>query len=424
MSSIINRQIAVEFIMAARQFVAAILAWLLGYPLTRIVKRNKQITLVIGRRGPVFADNSKYYFIYASHIATDGERCIFLTGTQEIQCRITVAGGESVVHPSWRSFMLLLRCGKIVTDVAEWFEYGAYALTCGATRVQLWHGAPLKHIELDVYRSKLEGVSVWQGLLLRFQKWIIGRYPVYDAVVATSEAFIDKAFRRSFRSKSFLATGYPRNDALFRQPLCNSAAYRLSEINVDMAALGAVKSARSEGRLVILYAPTFRGSIANPFVSELDLARLQVFAQRNNLLFMLKLHPVMSSQCEVDDYENIVEYAPLGDVYPLMKQCDLLITDYSSIFFDFLLLDKPILFFAYDLKQYLNQDRAMYFEYSDMTPGFKCQTQAELEKQLETIIAGNGDDGFADMRSKVRRYTHDYEDDKSAERLYTVLLEQ
>ena len=65
-----------------------------------------------------------------------------------------------------------------------------------------------------------------------------------------------------------------------------------------------------------------------------------------------------------------------------MVHCDLLITDYSSIFFDFLLLDRPIVFFPYDLEQYLSQDRAMYFDYEIMTPGPKCRTYDELELQI------------------------------------------
>ena len=100
-----------------------------------------------------------------------------------------------------------------------------------------------------------------------------------------------------------------------------------------------------------------------------------------------------------------------------MAMSDLLITDYSSIFFDFLLLDRPIIFFAYDLEDYLQNDRNMYFNYDSMTPGAKCRTYDELELQLEQIVKNGCQDQYADTREKVRRFTHDHVDNQSSRRL-------
>ena len=405
---------------AIRQTLTAALLWLLGYPLKMMIKRDTGLMVVISAPGAAFADNSKYFFVYATELVRKGERVVLLTTCRSTQRMIAAAGGESVVHPSWRSGFLLLKCGTVITDF-DWFKFGAYPLTHGAKLIQIWHGAPLKHVELDLYRKRVAGMPVWRRPLLKFQKAIIGRYPFYDVVVATSQWFITEVFQQCFKAKNFIATGYPRNDILFGWPAPGSISDRLAWINVDKQVLETVRAARTGGHKICLYVPTFRKDMAGPFEKELDLSRLSAFAQNHNFLFILKLHPFMHGQCRISQYPNLLEYDPRGDVYPLMPHCDLLITDYSSIFFDFLLLDRPIVFFPYDLEQYLSQDRAMYFDYETMTPGPKCRTHDELELEIEKSFKDTYQDEYAEMRMKVRGYTHDHEDSQSHKRLFSSI---
>ena len=412
-----NIEMIAEGFIALRQTVAAILGWMIGYPLTWIVRRNSGLTVVLGRPGNAFADNSKYFFVYATALARNDERIVMLTQSREIQASITGAGGESVLHPSWRSFWLLLNCGTVVFDMADWIDYGVYPLTYGAKRIQIWHGAPLKHIELDLYKKRLKKMPIWLRPFLKLQKAVIGRYAVYDVVVATSQKFIADAFQQCFKARQFIATGYPRNDILFGWPNPGSVAYRLSWVNVDKQTMENVTEYKSRGHTICLYVPTFRKDLDNPLGSKVDLARLSAFASRYNLLIVLKLHPFMSAQYGTSHHPNLLEYSPAKDVYPLMALSDLLITDYSSIFFDFLLLDRPIVFFAYDLENYLSNDRNMYFDYDSMTPGAKCRSYDELEFQLERIVKNGGKDQYADMRMKVRCFTHDHVDNQSNRRL-------
>jgi len=406
-----------EGLRAAGPTLAALLGWLFGYPLTWLVPRNPGLTVVLGRPGRVFADNSKYFFMYATALVRNGERVIMLTSSHEIQARITEAGAESIIHPSWHSFWLLLRCGTLVTDQAGWFNFGVYPLTRGTTLVQIWHGAPLKHIELDVYQKRLAGTPPLLRPILNFQKAMLGRYPVYDAVVTTSQRFIEDAFQGCFHARQFLPCGYPRNDILLARPDRGHGTYRLSSVNVDKPAVETVQIAREEGRSIVLYVPTFRKDMQDPFQSEIPLPRLSEFAQQHSLLVVLKLHPVMNGCHPIHQYPNLLEYAPLGDVYPLMALTDILITDYSSIFFDFLLLDRPILFFPFDLEEYLSSDREMYFNYEAMTPGAKCRSYRELERRLAAIVQNGGQDAYKEMRSKIRSYTHDHTDAQSHHRL-------
>ena len=186
---------------AIRQTLAAAFFWLIGFPLKMAIKRDTSLMAVINAPGAAFADNNKYFFVYANEMLGPGERVVFLTTSRTTHGMITVAGAESVVHPSWRSLFLLLKCGTVITDF-DWFKFGAYPLTHGAELIQIWHGAPLKHIELDLYRKRLAGMPTWLRPLLEVQKTIIGRYPFYDIVVATSQWFITEVFQHCFKAKN------------------------------------------------------------------------------------------------------------------------------------------------------------------------------------------------------------------------------
>lgn len=377
------------------------------------------MTVVIIRAGSMFADNSKYFFVYANDMIKPDERIVLLTSDYQLQDLIVQAGGKVIRHPTIRSLFMLLRCGTVVTDL---LVYGYYPLIKSAKFVQIWHGAPLKHIELDLYNKRLANSSYLMRLILKIQKLIIGRYPTYDIVVSTSQKFIQEAFRSCFKARQFVATGYPRNDILFGWPKTNSLAWSLARINVDKQALELVKKAKSDGKIICLYAPTYRKNLSNPFESVIDLAGLSDFARQNNILFVLKLHPVMHDCYEFSQYPNLLVYDSYSDVYPLMPLCDILITDYSSIYFDYLLLDKPILFFAYDLENYLIEDSDMYFDYESMTPGAKCRNQKELENHLKDIISRGYEDDYAVMRKKIKSFTHDHDDNQSCRRLIEECL--
>src|SRR5690606_15361792 len=157
-------------------------------------------------------------------------------------------------------------------------------------------------------RARLAGMSLWTKSILLAQKVLLGRYPRYHAVVSTSQRFIDAAFKRSFKAHQFISTGYPRNDLLLNNEF---DSHRLLKINVDHVALEALEVALSKGFLVALYVPTFRKHMNGPFGEYLDLGRLSEYACHNNILFIIKLHPVMMGERIDQKYPNLIEYESL-----------------------------------------------------------------------------------------------------------------
>ena len=93
------------------------------------------------------------------------------------------------------------------------------------------------------------------------------------------------------------------------------------------------------------------------------------------------------------------------DPYPILGLTDILITDYSSVFIDYLLLDRYIIFFPYDLDRYIKSERELYYNYEDITPGIKVYEYEELEKVLKAYLEGQ--DMYKLQRKKALNYFFD-----------------
>lgn len=299
-------------------------------------------------------------------------------------------------------------------DSAEWISGGKFQLTAGSKLIQLWHGAPLKEIELPLHQRRLQGLSFLPRLVLQVQKKIIGRYPDYYALVSTSELFTQKAFSSAFRAEHIMGYGYPRNDAIFKG---RGDVHRRSAlwINFDLQAMKLIDNARSNNLRIILYAPTFRSNLSSPFSENiLSLQALNNFAKDHKILLVMKLHPFMAKQFHAENLSHIVHYAPECDIYPALSLIDCLVTDYSSIYFDYLLLDRPIIFFPYDFDHYIADERKLLFDYIDMAPGLLCKTQVELQAALSKPDT----EYWKAQRREVRNKVFDHLDDKAGKRLY------
>ena len=163
--------------------------------------------------------------------------------------------------------------------------------------------------------------------------------------------------------------------------------------------------------------PTFRDS-GRDFLKFLDLTTFNKFGLINNLLFIFKLHPDTLIK-KRESLNNILFYESSKDIYPILPLSDLLITDYSSIYTDYLFLNKPILFFPFDKEEYIKNDRAFQFDYDEFTPGPKAYNQQELERLILNIL---NDDHFANQRDKIKKLAFKYDDDKASERIFYEIM--
>lgn len=202
--------------------------------------------------------------------------------------------------------------------------------------INLWHWEPLKKIE---FSSNMIIEKLW--FFTKILRKIQYKYN-YKMWICCSD-FSKDNLSEAFLNKNFIITWLPRNDIFFKK-----------------------KKEIKREKFNILYAPTFRDSekIINAF-SKKTVIELNEICNKNNYNFYIKLHPNNTWIKNIDEkYKNIKIINDI-DVQELLIETDLLITDYSSIYIDFLLTKKPIIFYAYDLDKYLKTNREMYINYEN-----------------------------------------------------------
>jgi CDP-glycerol glycerophosphotransferase len=375
--------------------------------LTYIVPKKKDLILLIPRFGGGLHGNLKYFSLHlAAHHTQDCE--FYLLTHRRATARLLSEYGLPVLfHPSPRSVIKLLRARSVVVESTDWWHWLKSLLALHATSFQVWHGNGMKRISMtnkDI-AAMLSGPRPFRWLV----QWS-NVYPTYDVVFFASRLQRERR-SASFRMKEAVLNGQPRNDVFF------GAAAGFNLIGCDGTALEKIRSAAAAGKRVVLYSPTHRPSAEIQPAQALDLDELNGFALRHGLLIVWKAHP--KDRIAVQEREAIVVPDKNADVYPVMGYADCMITDYSSIYMDYILLDRPIIFFPYDLEHYLRK-RGIQHDYNAITPGPKCLTQAQMQQALREVVI-DGADTWRSAREEVRQDFYEYRDGHSCERLFTEI---
>ncbi|RKN36793.1 CDP-glycerol glycerophosphotransferase family protein [Streptomyces hoynatensis] len=269
----------------------------------------------------------------------------------------------------WHSkewYEALARSRYVVTNVGlgDWYQRRE-----GQVVVQTWHGTPLKKIGADLLGTPRANLQYIASLPHRFRQ--------FDFVVSPN-AFTTPIMRNAFRCEGeILESGYPRNDIFHREDR-EKIAHRVR------ATLGI-----PEGRKVVLYAPTWRDDqrhTASKF--KLDL-QVDLTAAREALsedhVFLFRKHPKILDAIPGAGQGFVFDVSAYPDIAELYLITDVLITDYSSVLFDYAHSGRPMLFFTYDLEHYRDTLRGFYFDFTEKAPGPLIKTSAELIHSIRTI---------------------------------------
>lgn len=291
---------------------------------------------------------------------------------------------------------------RTVLESGVWFTsaglpvYGV-GLSKGRLVVNLWHGVPLKKITLVEHKRDLFYRMYFPMVFSRNYSWVV-----------TTSSHLVPLMQASFgvRREQVKVLGQPRNDGLFR-------TREAAEV------LGGLYKERTlpDFEKAVLYAPTHRdgeGIRLFPFWDH-DSEALTEFLEREKILLCIRMHSFVGSaghpgqaacgrgDARLPDSPWILwlDEERAEDVMEVLDVFDLLITDYSSIYIDFLLTGKPMLFLPYDKKEYL-QGRGLNFPYGRVTPGPKPDTFKGFCEQVKGLLAG--DDPYKERRQKANRY--------------------
>ena len=221
--------------------------------------------------------------------------------------------------------------------------------------INLWHGVPLKKIALLDPNLK-------KAARIYFKKIFSENY---TCILTTSHELIPLMARSFAVSEDKIKVwGQPRNDGLFQKNDCREI---LGQLFPDLP----------EYTKTVLYAPTFRdyGQVQLFPFKDFDQEQLEAFLDEKNMLLFIRTH--VAEQGSAAPYLGkrirFLGNEQAEDVTGILNIFDCLITDYSSIYIDYLLTDKPMIFLPYDRQQYLD-GRGMNFDYDDVTPGPKPET--------------------------------------------------
>lgn len=249
----------------------------------------------------------------------------------------------------------------------------------GQVYVQCWHGTPLKKLRCDIEAT---------GSVLNTVKEIRKRNDIdakrFDYFISPSK-FCTEKFTSAFNLKALgkenilIEKGYPRNDFLFN--------YTDEYVASLKDKLGIPKDKK-----VILYAPTFRDNqhtsgMGYTYTLNIDFDRLKEKLDKDYVI-IFRTHYFVANSFDFEKYKgfifNMSNHDDVNDCYVLS---DVIITDYSSVFFDFANLKRPMLFYMYDLEEYKEELRGFYFEIEDVLPGPIVKTQDELEQEIANIAS-------------------------------------
>ena len=243
--------------------------------------------------------------------------------------------------------------------------------------IQCWHGTPLKRLGCDLIHFD-NVLNTMKGMKKRY-KIEASKFTYFlSPSKFASEKFISAWNLKEIGKENIIVEkGYPRNDFLFN--------YTEEDVKNIKKKLGIEQDTRK----IILYAPTYRSNqheagVGYTYKEEVDFESLkEKFGDKYIILF--RAHYFIANAFDFEKYKNFVyDVSKIDDINELYIIADLLITDYSSVFFDYANLKRPMIFYMYDLEHYRDKSNGFYIDLSEL-PGAITETQQELENEIQNI---------------------------------------
>src|SRR5690625_1425188 len=318
-------------------------------------------------QGRSYSDSPKYIYEYMRNNNMDYKYVWCTNEKQDIP-----GNPVQVKRLSLRYFYYLARAKYWVTNArlpnyAEKREETSY--------LQTWHGTPLKQLAADMEDVHMPGTNS-----AKYKRNFFNETQKWDYLIAPN-AYSSDIFKRAFWfDRTMIESGYPRNDILYNKD--NEEAIKNLKIKMNIPL----------HKKVILYAPTWRddeyyGKGQYKFTLQLDLHQMQK-QLGDEYVVLLRMHYVIASQMDISDFEGFAyDFSSYNYVSELYLISDILITDYSSVFFDFANLKRPILFYTYDLEKYRDQLRGFYIDIEEEVPGPLVMSTDEVIHSINNMDA-------------------------------------
>ena len=370
-----------------------------------MIPTDKKMIIFQSNNGVNYTGNPRYIYEEMVRQGLDKEyECIWFlfNTTMEIPGRC-----KKIRNNYFPYFWYLMRAGIWVFDSRQ-LEY--YRKKKNVTYIQTWHGTPLKKLALDMEHMDMGGETDIKIYHDQFRSTCAD----WDYLVSQNQ-FSTEIFKScfAFNDRPILQIGYPRNDILFNE----NTEEKIIEYK-KMLGLPLDKK-------IILYAPTWRDNEYSirgkyKFASKLDFDKAQKELS-DKYIFIVKYHYLVSDKIDWSPYKGFVyTFDETKDIAWLYLVSDMMITDYSSVMFDYSLLKRPILFFAYDLEDYKENLRGFYFDFVEEAPG-------PISRDTDQLITDIKEYDPSKWKDKYQAYSNKYnhvDDGHACEHVIDIILEK
>lgn len=333
---------------------------------------NKRLYIFGSWMGHKYGDNARYFYEWI--IEQDNDiNAVWVTKNPLVEAEL-VAKGFPVIHErSFSSFWMHLRAGAVFCNTSHESDLWGVTLNRKVKVFNLWHGTPIKKIGLDAIDSNIsvEKLGVGGRTLLSqimpktfFLK--CKKFANKDTYFLASSEVVSDLLQSAMgvSKEKILIDGYPKLDHL-------------------------IKAGKNLESGDILYAPTYRGEYnsENDLLSEFgfDIEAVEKWLEVNNKYLTVRLHPaneLPSALITKLNGSSRIKVGGKSDLYESLVDYELVITDFSSLYFDCLAINVPVILAPFGLKSYEENDRPLYFSPEQLYPGKLATDWASL---LETL---------------------------------------
>lgn len=314
---------------------------------------NQNLILYESAHGKRIGDNPYYMFLYLYKELPNFTHVWSIIDESKIPENLSEKENVIFVKEGSYNYLKYLASAKYLINSHTFKPF--FTRRAEQLYLMTWHGTPMKKLGADHNREQLDWKNVSRNIL-------------QSTHLISPNAFTEKKLLEAYQVKEIYTgktkiTGYPRNDILFKK---NSKETRKKlGIKNDLP--------------IVLYAPTFRGDISTPTedIKRLEDTLKEISSEHYNLIY--SAHQFNKKKPECTSEKIII--AEEVEINSLLQEADALVTDYSSILFDYLSTNKPILLYPYDYKEY-NENRGLYLQLEELDLEI-CKTGSEIKDSLE-----------------------------------------
>lgn len=383
--------------------------------LSLFIRRDNNRIAIGSWCGERYADNSKYLAEYiSSHYPT---KKIYWVGNNNLRKEVVgnLKNVEFLAINTFKANTKLLTCKYMFFTQMHTADISRYYVYRKAVLCYLHHGMPIKKWGQDGLNQK---ISI-NNPLKKAYFHINGFYKPYDYFV-TSSPLHDKtnctalSMHRCTMDKN-IHSGTPRNDIYFCNLMKNTFKYKNKYSNLLHF---------SVEKKIVMYLPTYRRKSDSVFsfslLDEQKKEQIISLLKKWNAVLVEKSHVAEKTKIDAHVDENIIFADCRMNVQEMMYFADVLISDYSGAFLDYLMLDRPIIHFAYDYEYYKNVDSGLYYDIDDFSAGPVVEDYDDLLYELNSFLSGK--DEWKKKRAYVKKKYMTYEKGRASEEIIKRVL--